>query len=68
MELPEFISYQAPAASFYLTFFPDGTMLVPTQSGSAIHILFQQTGFEYECRIDFLANTGRIDFNIRLKQ
>ncbi len=69
MELPEFITYKSPGTttSFVLTFYPDGTILVPTQSGTGIYILFDQTGFEYECKVDFLANTGRTDFTIRAK-
>ncbi|NUM35272.1 MAG: prepilin-type N-terminal cleavage/methylation domain-containing protein [Candidatus Brocadiae bacterium] len=69
MELPEFISYVSPGttSNFFLSFYPDGTILVPTVSGSNIYIIFEQTSFEYDCRIDFLANTGRIDFNIRPK-
>ena len=73
MELPEFISYRVPAANFYLCFYSDGTIGFfgiadnpnDADGGLDTDIVFQQTGFDLQCYIDLIANTGRTNFKIR---
>lgn len=78
VELPELINFHTPTASFYLTFYPDGTLSISSgtdrttepengnkdNNGLLTDIIFTQTSFELYCYINIIANTGRTVFHI----
>lgn len=71
-ELPEFTSFTTPNADFSLVFEADGTIRPVARTNSTddpetsegTDMLITQTGSLLSCRIDLVANTGRVRFAV----